>query len=197
MAVDQWLLETATGPVLRIYDWDGNWGTCGYFVSSEEMDAALPGTPWVRRWTGGGIVDHRSDWTYTLAIPRGESLADSRGAESYRLIHAALAEALASSGVILAGAAGPVRGGSCFENPVEFDLLDASGRKMAGAGQRRHRLGLLHQGSVAIALAEAQVGAFAGVLAEEVEVRDLEPDQARIGAILAERYVGDAWNRRR
>lgn len=197
MAVDQWLLETATTPVLRIYDWDGDWGTCGYFVSSEEMEAALPGINWVRRWTGGGIVDHRSDWTYTLAIPRGELLAESRGAESYRLIHAALAEALASSGVALAGAAGPARGGSCFENPVEFDLLDASGRKMAGAGQRRHRLGLLHQGSVALALGESQVGAFAGVLAEEVEVRDFEADQARIGAILAERYVGDAWNRKR
>ena len=31
MAVDEWLTtQTAEGPILRIYDWDGDWVSLGY-----------------------------------------------------------------------------------------------------------------------------------------------------------------------
>ena len=39
-------------------------------------------------------------------------------------------------------------GSVCFNNPVAFDLADTQGVKIAGAGQRRTRHGLLHQGSL-------------------------------------------------
>ena len=56
----------------------------------------------------------------------------------------------------------------CFENPVCHDLLADDGRKLAGAGQRRSRWGLLHQGSVSGACAVSQQRAeiLAGELAE-------------------------------
>jgi lipoyl(octanoyl) transferase len=151
MAVDEWLLKTSQIPVLRVYSWEGAWGSLGYFGKLAEAQAAFSGLNWVRRWTGGGVVDHRADWTYTLVIPRGEALADARGAESYRQIHMALAEALRGEGreARLAGGEEKTGQAACFENPVDHDLIGITGKKIAGAGQRRSRLGLLHQGSVA------------------------------------------------
>lgn len=148
MAVDDWLAETFEQPVLRSYRWLPEWGSCGYFIRHAE----LPREPanWVRRWTGGGIVDHRRDRTYTLFIPRGFDLAEARGAESYRTIHAAVAQVLAESGVAarLSASTTSAAGGECFVRPVEYDVMDAMGSKLAGAGQRRSVRGLLHQGSV-------------------------------------------------
>lgn len=36
MAVDEWLLETGQLPMMRIYRWDGAWGSLGYFSNLEE-----------------------------------------------------------------------------------------------------------------------------------------------------------------
>jgi lipoate-protein ligase A len=194
MAVDEWLAETCGEPVLRSYRWEPGWGSCGYFIKAAE----LPDRPlrWVRRWTGGGIVDHRADWTYTLWVPNGFGLAEAKGGESYRVVHAALVAALRASGVeaLLAGALPATAGGECFLQPVEHDVLDAGGRKLAGAGQRRTARGLLHQGSVAAAPRPEELAAG---LAEEVVRRDFAPDAGWIAAKVAERYGADAWMERR
>jgi len=59
MAVDEWLTsQTAEGPILRIYDWDGDWVSLGYFQSLAEAQRLFGNeVSYVRRWTGGGIVD--------------------------------------------------------------------------------------------------------------------------------------------
>ena len=81
MAVDEWLLETIAYPVLRIYRWSGRWGSLGCFGYFKQAEQEITNVCWVRRYTGGGVVDHQSDWTYTLVIPGNEALAQSRGAE--------------------------------------------------------------------------------------------------------------------
>ena len=195
MAVDEWLAENCGIPVLRSYRWTPGWGSCGYFVKTADLPGS--GLRWVRRWTGGGIVDHRADWTYTLFIPRGFELAEARGAESYRVIHAALTTALASSGVLarMAGPAAPAAGGECFVQPVEHDVLDPAGRKIAGAGQRRTTRGLLHQGSVAVP--ESLEKELAAALSQLVESREFFPDPAWIAGKVASRYASEAWTARR
>ncbi len=151
MAIDEWLLENATLPVLRTYRWLGDWVSIGYFGTMAETRAHFPELEIVRRWTGGGTVDHRADWTYTLVIPRSEPLANLRGAESYGKIHDVLAETLRVEGISVRASDETEETGVslCFENPVQHDLVGADDRKIAGAGQRRTRHGLLHQGSVA------------------------------------------------
>jgi lipoate-protein ligase A len=196
MAVDEWLLDAATRPVLRVYAWRDGWGSHGYFVPAAEAARSLPELRWVRRRTGGGIVDHRTDWTYTLVVPQGEPLAAAKGGESYRIIHAALAEALGGAGVRLAPDRGPARGGECFARPVEFDLIDAAGRKIAGAGQRRSKGGLLHQGSLAIGGDPGLARRLAASLARAVVDFTSGPGPMEV-ARRACRYRDPAWAGRR
>jgi lipoyl(octanoyl) transferase len=193
MAVDQWLAENCDAPVLRSYRWTPGWGSLGYFVKTADLPAN--GLHWVRRWTGGGIVDHRADWTYTLFVPSGFGLAEARGGESYRVIHAALVSALRASGIEahLSGEMPLAIGGECFLQPVEHDVMDVTGRKIAGAGQRRTTRGLLHQGSV---MAKACPEALAESLAEQVIKREFSPDAEWIAETAASRYASAAWHER-
>lgn len=199
MAADEWLLEHAENPVLRIYRWDGEWGSLGYFGKIEDARGCLSGVNLVRRWTGGGTVDHRSDWTYSLIVPRKFEVARMRGGESYRAIHEILTGVLRVEGgdPELAPAKGK-SGGMCFENPVEFDVMDAAGDKLAGAAQRRGKLGLLHQGSVATAGNPRLRGElFAERLAESWWEAEIHVDEGRVTEIAALRYARKEWLERR
>jgi lipoate-protein ligase A len=203
MAVDEWLLESSSTPVLRVYGWDGAWASIGYFGNLAEAQAALPGPSWVRRWTGGGVVDHRADWTYTVVAPVTEPLARSRGAASYQLLHQALEEALRADGLRARLSTGLEQTGAalCFENPVPHDLVGGDGRKIAGAGQRRSRQGLLHQGSVAAATDPAasrqRAESLAACLADTWEHCSLAPPADLISSKVASRYASPAWTQRR
>ncbi len=204
MAVDEWLLETAGMPVLRVYGWLGDWASVGYFGGISAARAAFPGVDLVRRWTGGGMVDHRADWTYTIMAPRGEPLAGWRGAESYRRIHTALAETLVSEGLVarVSGGEGETGAALCFENPVHHDLLGAGGRKLAGAGQRRSRFGLLHQGAVAAACGGGEASrrraeAFADRISKNWRLFTVQPDPDDLARRIATRYAKSEWTERR
>ncbi|MGB0144306.1 MAG: lipoyl protein ligase domain-containing protein [Akkermansiaceae bacterium] len=162
MAVDEWLLESLDGEaIFRIYSWEGPWVSLGYFQSLKLARDLFGDEPdYVRRWTGGGVVDHRNDLTYTLAIPRGHELAGRRGSESYCAIHRVIAKCLGEGGLPcgLTPEDSRTETVACFEKPVAWDLLGENGEKIAGAGQRRSRYGVLHQGSV-----QAPAGALDGL----------------------------------
>lgn len=201
MAIDEWLLESCEVPMLRIYRWSGEWGSLGYFGGIVSARCAFPGLQWVRRRTGGGVVDHRDDWTYTIIDPSGGPLASARGDESYRLIHEALSAALIECGIEcrLSAGEGANDASTCFENPVRRDLMDANGKKIAGAGQRRTQCGLLHQGSLALGkMPNSGFGKnFAKRLARDPEFVGLDPPMALIDGKVAAMYACDAWTQRR
>jgi len=199
MAMDEWLLEQVTHPVLRIYRWDGAWGSLGYFGKLSEAEKGLRGVDFVRRWTGGGTVDHRGDWTYSLIVPRDREVARMKGGESYRAIHHILLEVLrAEGGAPDLSVEKGKSGGMCFENPVENDLMDAGGAKLAGAAQRRGKLGLLHQGSVATGGDSRLRGElFAERLAESWWEADLVVDEDRVAALVEMKYGSKEWLARR
>ncbi|MDP4626045.1 MAG: hypothetical protein NWT08_13015 [Akkermansiaceae bacterium] len=199
MAIDEWLLETRTVPMLRIYRWDGHWASFGYFGKLDAAKDGVVGVNWVRRWTGGGVVDHRGDWTYSLIVPRSCEVATMKGGESYRAIHQLLLEVLRAEGddLGLAEVSGRA-GGMCFENPVEHDVLDAAGAKMAGAAQRRTKAGLLHQGSVAKAADSHLRGElFAESLSESWWEEDIFVDEERVEELMAAKYGKKEWLERR
>lgn len=203
MAVDEWLLAHSKTPVLRVYSWKGDWGSLGYFGKLAEAKASLPGVQWVRRWTGGGLVDHRSDWTYTLAIPAESAVARMKGAESYRWIHSALATALQAEGIAASLSDGGAETGAalCFHNPVNHDIVTPSGMKFAGAGQRRTRRGLLHQGSVAaFCMADASLlraHNLAGTLCDDFAVEEISIPHPWLEEKVKLRYALPSWTLRR
>jgi lipoate-protein ligase A len=198
MAVDEWLWRSAEKPILRLYCWTGEWMSIGYFSRSSAVPA---NRNFVRRPTGGGLVDHGSDWTYTLVIPRGHELAEMRGALSYEVIHQALCDALGAEGINCRLLADEDEQSSdfCFRRPVRHDLVWHNGEKIAGAGQRRGKQGLLHQGSVqAVAKFPLQRGfAIASCLADAVTESQVAIDETEVRRLSDEVYRLSSWNRRR
>jgi lipoate-protein ligase A len=165
MALDFLLLQRypEAGAIrFRHYGWHRPAFTFGYSQKIAFVRGQLPpGETFdlCRRPTGGGVVDHRDDWTYSLVIPRGHPLEELRATQSYRLIHEALAGALVRQHVPAVvkpcpeipddAKAGATVAGVCFERAEIFDVVNATtGEKIAGAAQKRNKHGLLFQGSL-------------------------------------------------
>ena len=152
MALDEALLENASrlnAPVLRFYGWTAPAATFGYFQKISEVERATPLRPLIRRPTGGGIVPHDADWTYSAVFPPGHEWHSLKAEESYRRIHDWLRRTFAEMNVAteLAPCCKKSLPGQCFVGHEKHDLL-WHGKKIAGAAQRRNQLGLLIQGSV-------------------------------------------------
>jgi lipoyl(octanoyl) transferase len=152
MALDEALLEHVSllgKPVLRFYGWTEPAATFGYFQKFSEVERTTPLRPLIRRLTGGGIVQHDADWTYSAVFPPGHEWYLFKAEESYRRMHDWLRLAFADLKVEtkLASSCKKMLPGQCFAGHEKFDLL-WNGKKIAGAAQRRNKLGLLIQGSV-------------------------------------------------
>ncbi len=152
MAVDEALLLHAREfgrPVLRFYAWSEPAASFGYFQRYADVAKATPLRPLVRRPTGGGIVPHDRDWTYSVVLPPEHFWYRLKAIESYRRVHEWVRAAFKETGIPAELASEPRReaAGQCFVGAEQFDVL-AQNRKIAGAAQRRTRDGLLIQGSV-------------------------------------------------
>jgi len=160
MALDFLLLQRypRAGAIrFRHYEWRGPAFTFGFGQKLAWVRGQLPPAERLdlcRRPTGGGIVDHRRDWTYALVIPREHDWWEARATESYRAVHACLAQAFGELGQPAAvktrpepaAAAGP---GVCFDRAELYDVVhERTGAKIAGAAQKRNQHGLLMQGSI-------------------------------------------------
>jgi lipoate-protein ligase A len=212
MAVDEALLKDATVPSIRFYQWHSPALSFGYFGRFTEVAIHASERDLVRRWTGGGVVFHGEDLTYSLVIP-GSNAADGESSMSiYEKVHRALCEALKRMGkrAVVAGGIDPggivvttetavtARGYSCFANPVRSDVM-IDGRKVAGAAQRRTRHGLLQQGSIQEVELEARFAeGFAHGLSPNCSERDVDGRILNRACELAEcKYGTDAWLRKR
>jgi lipoate-protein ligase A len=200
MAIDEALLEQATRPLLRFYRWDHPALSFGYFGQYEDVAEYATERDMVRRWTGGGIVFHGDDLTYTIVIPEAAELFASSSKAIYSVIHLALRDALIAggNGVELATAEAPEKSEACFASPVIADVL-LNGHKVAGAAHRRTRRGLLHQGSIQnIDVSTELASAFANRLSGKCTEQQISPRLCtRAGEIATLKYGTDSWLRRR
>ena len=215
MAFDEALLETVTVPTIRFYRWDHPALSFGYF--GKFADAAKHSNrDLVRRWTGGGIVFHGNDLTYSIVIPARDPAFTESSRTIYENVHRGICDALGGSGqrADLEGRDAALQRSEpewrqrtsrrnvpiddCFANPVPADVM-LNGRKIAGAAQRRTRIGLLQQGSIQpIDLPKDFEDAFAAQLSISCQQKELEPgvfDRAK--RIAAQKYATTEWLRRR
>ena len=209
MAWDESLLESAPQlgrPVLRFYGWKELAATFGYFQKFAEVEHMTQLRPMIRRPTGGGLVPHDADWTYSLAFPHGDPWHKLRAVESYRRVHEWVQAAFQRLGTVteLAPGCRKEAPGQCFIRAEQFDVLLAS-RKIAGAAQRRTRDGLLIQGSIqppADASRSEFEKAFCEAAREQwgVEWLALEVSAAltdRVAELVREKYSRKDYNERR
>ena len=213
MSIDEALLNTATIPTIRFYRWRSPALSFGYFGKFCEVAIYAAQRDLVRRWTGGGVVFHGDDLTYSLVIPARDQAFGESSMTIYEQIHRALCGALAALGqpATVAGVGDPglqgaalTRAGisgagySCFANPVRADVM-VDGRKIAGAAQRRTRRGLLQQGSIqGIALKAPLAQKFAEALSARCRQFAMnEQFLQRAHELARQKYETDSWLRKR
>ena len=213
MALDEVLLgSVGEAVVLRLYDWSEPTVSYGFFEPSAAARRVAGDRAVVRRWTGGGLVEHGEDLTYSLFVPRSCPFTALRSTESYRWVHAAVATALSRCDMPAESHDAPVTSPSpvgavnaCFERPVLHDLV-VGGRKIAGGAQRRNRVGLLHQGSVQPGFTDPDtLLAWKRVMRRELplalgeccEERELAPlDIAQARTLAEAKYASHGWTNR-
>ena len=210
MAGDEALLDAMPRwqkPVLRFYGWSESAASFGYFQKYAEIERATLLRPLVRRPTGGGLVPHDADWTYSLAFPTVHAWYGLSAIESYRRVHEWIRAAFESLNVAaeLAPCCRKTEPGQCFAGYEKFDVL-WHGKKIAGAAQRRNKLGLLIQGSVQPppvglprvdwerAMRETGARLFGAEWSATPPDEDFE---GRVAELAREKYSRDSYNRKR
>lgn len=209
MAVDEALLEAASQlvrPLLRFYSWDEAAATFGYFQRHAEIERLTTLRPLIRRPTGGGLVPHEADWTYSLIFPPSHSWYTLKAVQSYQRVHEWIRATFIQTGIAAELSSGRRAEfpGQCFAGAECFDVLWQE-RKIAGAAQRRSRQGLLIQGSIqppaAVAKADWQK-AFCDRAHHQWGVKwiafDLTPElEERAKSLAKQKYARPEYNARR
>ena len=198
MALDEAILESASHPVLRVYCWSEAAVSFGYSQSQSLVVNMFPGRPLVRRLTGGGVVEHGRDWTFSLMVPLLDLAARLRPTETYERIHDAVMVTLGGTEGIsarLAGCEDRISGMACFVAPALYDVLAGDGQKLCGGAQRRTRKGFLHQGSIqGVNLPPSFLGALADALARKREDFSLPEEVAvRMQSLTVHKYGSREW----
>jgi lipoate-protein ligase A len=207
MAIDQALLESAAAPSIRFYRWESPALSFGYFGRFAAVADKASERDLVRRWTGGGIVFHGEDLTYSIVIPASDPVFGESSMSIYENVHRALGKVLLEAGqrATVAGVDDPGSGinvagynGLCFANPVRADVI-IDGRKVAGAAQRRTRAGLLQQGSVQyVDLGNGLTDRFVQALSTNWSERKIGDEVLnRAWELARQKYGSDAWLWRR
>jgi lipoate-protein ligase A len=212
MALDEAVLLDAPADalVLRVYRWPGEACTFGYSQPFGATRAACDGRGWtgvepVRRATGGGIVFHDGDLTFSVVFPWDRTWAPDA---IYKNMHRAVHLGLKSAGTATALHSPERRpsgvAASCFTRAEPMDLVLADGRKVLGGALRKKGGKGLYQGSLrpeAFALPrrglEAAIAEGLGGEFGRAPRTDFPETWLDAGRRLEERYRSREWNHRR
>lgn len=213
MALDEALAKSKPDAFcLRFFRWQGVGVTFGYAQRIREVEKALPGDIgkfYTRRPTGGGLVPHLDDLTFSCVFPEERTL---RPTDLYRRLHSAVLRGLREIGLEARlcatdrGASPPGAGGAsqCFVQPVMLDILTAAGKILGGAVRRSGNT-VLYQGSLQLADARARAGLLEAAIGRALAAEwTLQWEQKRPASAVQDeadaleaKYRSEEWIRRR
>lgn len=162
MAVDEALLEgfkEGDLPILRLYGWEPSL-SAGRFsnvrMNVDVQRAEEKRTPLVRRLSGGGVLVHGGDLSYTLIVPR-DHLQSTGVKESYHYLCGFLLRLYEKLGhhahFVRDTPLKEVKSDICLAGNEAYDIV-INGDKMGGNAQRRTRHTLFQHGSIPMRLDE-------------------------------------------
>lgn len=138
-------------PALRVYGFHRPAITYGYSQKISKHWLDDPFYESAKRITGGGLVFHGKDLTYSFVGGKSHHETFRSLLSSYRAFHEVVQQAFQKMGIRVDFFEEKRTAGSgknlCFLAPVKHDLT-FEGKKMAGAAQKRSGEIFLHQGSV-------------------------------------------------
>jgi len=168
MALDEALLDNGRADfTLRFFRWAPGSrpsATFGYFQRFKEVAASVNGAPLTRRPTGGGIVHHVDDVTFSFAFKWDGTLAPQAIYKNiHRGVHLGLKQTLklktalwsppgwrdASTGLSASAPKCETKTAcECFDQPEPMDLVGSDDKKVLGGALRRRAGRVLYQGSL-------------------------------------------------
>lgn len=171
MAIDEALFRcfdpASSQPVLRLYGWQPQALSLGRFQKArDDLDlvrCAADKLTVVRRITGGGVIYHADELTYSLVCGPSQIPAAASVKESFRVLTSFLLGLYRALGLQAAYAADLAPAGSrlgertplCFAGKESYDIL-VNGRKLGGNAQRRSRAVIFQHGSIPLQQRAAQ-----------------------------------------
>lgn len=154
MAIDEALIQLVSRenvPVLRFFDWSNPCISIGFSQRVKDvLDLSLceeNHISFVRRPTGGGVVFHGFDLTYSVVLPAG-FVKDIY--EGYNLVQSNILKGLEKAGVtanIYEKIEKPDLKSHCFVTPNFGDII-IGGNKLCGLAARRIKQNILYQGYI-------------------------------------------------
>lgn len=149
-------LSTNSQPTLHFYGWETPSATFGYFTQPEKFLNKTHKLTLAKRPTGGGIIFHLWDFTFSVVVPASNPQFSLNTLDNYAFVNnavsAAIAEFSAAKPQLLQSKESPLDSACthfCMACPTIYDVM-IDGRKVCGGAQRRTRHGFLHQGSISL-----------------------------------------------
>ena len=181
MSCDAMLLkELRNDPILHLYSWEGFCASYGHFIRPEKHldleSARRVKLSLAKRPTGGGIVFHIWDYAFSFLMPSSHPRFSQNPLENYRFVNEVVLEVMQdflspNERVELIPDSFPVLGEDCqnfcMARPTQYDVV-YKGFKIAGAAQRKTKLGYLHQGTISLASPDEEF--LRGVLLSKADV---------------------------
>ncbi|MCX5716004.1 MAG: lipoate--protein ligase family protein [Candidatus Omnitrophica bacterium] len=169
----------------------------------------------VRRMTGGGIIFHDNEITYSLIVPELVPMARRPVPESFKALCSFLIIFYSKLGLRARFAIDEPYGGAfgehtafCFAGREKYDIL-ISGKKIGGNAQKRLRGHIFQHGSIPVAalkehmhavppkerLFEALYGSLKEAFGATAEIQEPTKEEWKFAERLKyEKYQTEAWN---
>ncbi|MCL2798858.1 MAG: hypothetical protein FWD54_01040 [Endomicrobia bacterium] len=199
MAIDEVIfdgLQNGTA-VLRVYFWDGEYTTIGYF---QKNDCSA-----VRRMTGGLLVNHKDDLSYCFCADTENWKHIYSQQDTYKAIHSAIKKALSFIDIkcdfAQIGQTVP-KNAYCVRTLYSDDLI-LGDKKIVGSCMRRRGKKIIVQGSLHLDLGKTSIREFSwefsqniaeilNTTSKESALTELEIQKA--AQISKEKYSDPKWN---